>query len=284
MAKVTMSTHELSKAHAGADSPLAGKDVCAPALCKVATEGLAAFRAACQPEALEATWATIEPSQNRNGVMVRGRPNPDSWYNVFRIDFTIVGVTAKQISAAFAYPARYAWDDSVECGTCIVGPTPVASEEAGTTIEVDLSSSCTCPAVGGIVSGRSFVDLRAVSISVDEATSLETHYAASQGLPTEMQIATPAAQMWLAAADGEKRTRARNLVGGGSRMVEYKLANGERAVDVLMIASTEIGGGLPVWLVNSETPKALLTMITNLKNHLEKGRGKGDGNGPTDLS
>jgi len=117
------------------------------------------------------------------------------------------------------------------------------------------------------VTGRSFVDLRAVSVSVD-ADALETHHAAQQGLPLSMLDASPAARRWLAAADAEKRTRAHNLRGAGSRMVERRLASGEVAVDVVMIATNEIGGGLPVFLVNSETPKALHAMICNLKRHL----------------
>jgi hypothetical protein len=263
------------------ERPLAGHISCEAVLCELAAAALDIFRASCEPAALEKAWGECPVAKSGRGVVVRSRPQADSPYHLFRIDCTLIGVRARQVEASFGFPERPRWDRTVEHGTCIVGPTPIGgsarrvrhateppSAKGTTTTEVDVSSTCTRPnGPGNIVKGRSFVDLRAVSVSVDEQL-LETHHSTSQALPPQLIEATPAAKLWLEIADAEKRTLARNLVGGGSRLVESWLPDGRRAVQITQIVASEFGGGLPVWLVNNETPKAVHDMMLKLQRHL----------------
>ena len=65
--------------------------------------------------------------------------------------------------------------------------------------------------------------------------------------------AAPAAQRWLATADAERRTRAHNLPGAGSRMVEVRTADGKTA---LMLACAHGKDGCANLLIQA---KASLT-------------------------
>ena len=90
----------------------------------------------------------------------------------------------------------------------------------------------------------------------------------AQDIPAPLVNATPAAKLWADAADREKKTRARNLLGSGSRMVEHLLPDGRRAVTMTFIVSSEYGGSLPVWIINGGSPKEIMAMMANLSRHL----------------
>jgi hypothetical protein len=136
--------------------------------------------------------------------------------------------------------------------------------------EVDLNCSCTYPVLGGMISGRGFIDVRAVSVSVADGNDpLETHYSAQQALPAHLFDSAPAAQRWAALAAADKLLLACNLPGGGSRMIERRGPDGQLLLELLFITATELHGGLPVELVNSATGGRLHALILNLVKYLQ---------------
>ena len=144
------------------------------------------------------------------------------------------------------------------------------SPRGSTLTEVDLNCSCTYPVLGGMISGRGFIDVRAVSVSVADGNDpLETHYSAQQALPAHLFDSAPAAQRWAALAAADKLLLARNLPGGGSRMVERRGPDGQLLLELLFITATELHGGLPVELVNSATGGRLHALILNLVKYLQ---------------
>ena len=272
------SLKELSASHMTPETPFSMAP-CSAELCRLAYDDLRAFVAACEPDVLEATWASAPIRKQGGGITVRARPRADSRSLMYRIDATFYGVSAREIEACFAYRRRYGWDKEVHSGTNLTAPVPLdgsparhrgegpPSPRGTTTVEVDLNASCTYPALAGMVAARAFIDLRAVSVSVRE-DGLETHHSAQQALPARMLEATPAAREWAATAAAEQILLARNCSGGGSRMVEYRLEDGTLAVELLFITATELGGNLPTELVNGATPPALHNLISKLAKYL----------------
>ena len=169
---------------------------------------------------------------------VRQLPRSDSRSLTFRIDAILEGVSARQVEHCFSPEVYSLWNRDVHSAAFLYAPTTVqgssprsraeggdASPRGSTMSEVDLNCSCTYPVLGGMISGRGFIDVRAVSVSVADGNDpLETHYSAQQALPAHLFGSAPAAQRWAALAAADKLLLARNLPGGGQFLRPGKAA------------------------------------------------------------
>jgi hypothetical protein len=186
-------TAQLSSEFSSSENPLAGPISVPPELLTLGAEALAIFRASFEPEAFEAFWAACPIVKAARGIVVRSHPKSDSPYNMFRCDCTLVGVRARELEAAFCYPDVAKWHTPMDHATCLMGPTPIADsarrprhEKAPpatardtTFTEVDVQASCLKGHAGNLVKPRYFLDLRCVSVSVDDQL-LETHYSCAR--------------------------------------------------------------------------------------------------------
>lgn len=298
------SVRELALKHNLPQAPFCSAP-CPPELIEVALAGLNHFKFSSQRAQLEAEWASAPVTKGGAGVTVRQLPRSDSRSLTFRIDAILDGVSARQVEHCFSPEVYSLWNKDVHSAAFLYAPTPVhgssprsraegdrdsASTPSGppsprgsdrdsafapsprgsTLTEVDLNCSCTYPVLGGMISGRGFIDVRAVSVSVADGNDpLETHYSAQQALPAHLFDSAPAAQRWAALAAADKLLLARNLPGGGSRMVERRGPDGQLLLELLFITATELHGGLPVELVNSATGGRLHALILNLVKYLQ---------------
>jgi len=298
------SVRELALKHKLPQAPFCSAP-CPPELIEVALAGLNHFKFSSQRAQLEAEWASAPVTKGGAGVTVRQLPRSDSRSLTFRIDAILDGVSARQVEHCFSPEVYSLWNKDVHSAAFLYAPTPVqgssprsraegdrdsASTPSGppsprggdrdsasapsprgsTLTEVDLNCSCTYPVLGGMISGRGFIDVRAVSVSVADGNDpLETHYSAQQALPAHLFDSAPAAQRWAALAAADKLLLACNLPGGGSRMVERRGPDGQLLLELLFITATELHGGLPVELVNSATGGRLHALILNLVKYLQ---------------
>ena len=136
---------------------------------------------------------------------------------------------------------------------------------------VDVVAYGTNPAAGGMISGRSFVDLRTTRVSFrheggHKLKQLESAITAAvcEGVS---EMGDVGAAEWLKMADGLKLVRGQNLKGSGCFLRE-RLADGEVVVDMTMVAASLIGGRLPISIINSATTGAMIAIVGGLARHV----------------
>ena len=127
---------------------------------------------------------------------------------------------------------------------------------------VDVCTYASTPAAGGLISGRGFLDLRItrrVERKAPDGTVLVEFWSPSVGPPEEeLGIDALGARQYLALVSAQKLVRGLNIHGSGLVIAEALDERGERRVDVNILASCEVGGGLPISIVNGASAGALL--------------------------
>ena len=253
---------------------------CPQAITTFAEASLRTFEANQEEEG----WATgrsgnAKKVKEKSGVVIRSRAHPggDSRSLQWRVDATFVGTTADAMDAAFLYENRISWDPAIANPAYLrryVGPGGGGGRGGGGDDDDDLVDVCcynTKPAAGGFISSRSFVDIR-----VKRTTRLSDGCVSLSGSSFEArpELDRDAVGGWLALADGQGLVRARNLSGSGLKISE-RMAGSAKVVDIVMITTSEIGGSLPVGVVNGATGDALFSLVTGLHRNMQKSGGGG---------
>jgi len=147
------------------------------------------------------------------------------------------------VADGFRYERRREWD------TSILTPALLKSFARAGGEPVELLGYTTRPAARGLISGRSFVDMRCATCGVDGEGRRTLHTVLSAP-PAEHSAE------WFELTDREGAVRARNLPGTGVRLVEVG-----SSVLFTLVSAAEIGGRLPAALVNGATGGSLLGIV-----------------------
>ena len=195
--------------------PPAGVDGKCPAVLRA--RGEEAITAFLKCVGAAAGWEQIRPLKAQDGILVRGRDVAQSKARQFHVSASFYGVRADVVLRSLN-TERMAWDKALATNPVYLARYSVADVDA---TEIDVVGYSTSPAAGGMISGRSFVDMRvnrralctapaeqAASPAADlyELTSAICH-AVAEG-QTEAQAA---AAKWLVTAGREKLIRGTNL-------------------------------------------------------------------------
>jgi hypothetical protein len=201
-------------------------------------------------------WHHAKVAKRTSGITVRCLPvDGGSGLMWWRTEFSLRGVRAQDIDAAFQ-PENRTWDQNPSSHLC--------RWESQGSATYSIQSQITAPALGGLILGRSFVNLCSstsrvasdgsvsmTSLSVAAPASLSCHY-------------PPSVATWLRLSAAEGLLLAANLPGSSCTSTEEMLADGSRVVQFCLIAGTEIGGSLPLFLVNNATADALAALVLAL--------------------
>jgi len=182
----------------------------------------------------------------------------------WRTEWTLSDVTIQQIDQAFQ-PENRVWDSS---------PTSHLArwmDARGTSYSAQ--SQLTAPVLGGLISGRSFINLL-VSTTRAERDSQDmpvtTKSSASVAAPDSLaNDYPPSVVAWRKLSLASGHIIGSNLMGGSMQLTERVRPDGMRTVHICMISATEIGGSLPIYMVNNATVEALVDMVQKLSRFLE---------------
>ena len=166
-----------------------------------------------------------------------------------------IGCWDKTLQAPFVYLLRHSLDAE-----------PATS--------VDVLAYASNPAAGGMISWRSFVDLRTTRVAhrTEGGQRLMSIESSVVGALNEGEAEADAgAAGWLGMADGLKLLRGRNLLGSGCTIRE-RLEAGEVVVDVRMINASLIGGRLPISIINSATAGAMVAIVGGIDRYVRSSR------------
>jgi hypothetical protein len=209
-------------------------------------------------------------------TVVCSRPHATSRAHTFRAVASLQRCTARQVREAFQFDVRESWDSSMHNGAHL--KEYGLGDDDG--IDVTIIAFASTPAAAGLISGRSFLNLdgqrRGVTPAADGGADLEEFMSSSLAAPADVLAAAREAEAieWQALADAEGLVRATSLPGCGMRVRDRCLPGGERDVEVTIMATTEIGGMLPVSVVNNATPPAMVGLFKALQAFLDRIHGR----------
>ena len=250
---------------------LPGRDGSCPRWASALGEALLAAFAERQHDPMP--WG--RPAKVQGGVTCHNRPRTDSRVLEFRTAATFCGVRADIVFDALMYENRMSWDPA------LASVAYLRRYKAGEA-DLDIVTYTSQPAAHGIISARAFLDLRCTmratvpAASAAPATQLVSYSSASSGKQwaegLEAAVADEiSAAHYLELVRRGGYVRGFNLVGGGLRVDErIDAESGERFVDVVAISASEIGGRLPVGIVNSATAGAMCALFNALGTALTK--------------
>ena len=224
-------------------------------LLEVATASLVAFECELSDQGQDAWRRSATIACNSGGIVVRSRPTPGSSCLTFMCSVTL-SATVEQVANCMQQENRSKWDAQVN--------EPIyLSRFKGDAASVDVIGYATASAAAGLISGRSFIDLRITKHIDGEAGGVVSSSVAAP-VGSDAELAACGAAEWLPNADRRRLVRARNLPGGGCSLRRRKLDDVRLVTDLIMISATEIGGRLPSYIVNRATAGALRDIFVKM--------------------
>lgn len=268
-----------------------GSDGPCPPVVQAAAEALQA--ALAERHTNTTPWG--KPAKVQGPIIVHARATPTTRALEFRTTLTFRGVRADDIFEAFLYEHRVAWDPNFSSvaylrryeRTAVAEPADALADERW----VDVCAYTTKPAAGGMISGRAFVDLRHTRRLVTtvppkegsgECVELVEYVSSSAGGQWSDPSALPPCladevdgalgmRTYLELVREAKLQMAYNQVGGGLTVRErLDEATGEVLVDMHSLSCSEIGGRVPVSIVNSATAGAMCAVYEGLGKQLKE--------------
>ena len=216
------------------------------------------------PQLASDVWNAAKVEVDKGGLRIRsellsGASDGDepSKSRRFLTEFALNDVTAEDVfSALLCYENRVEWDSGLE------HPAWLKRWQSGGGEETDVICYCIKPVtIAGlpVISARGIMDVRTVRRG-DGVLTCCSYEALPDELPSDAGVAE-----WRALCEKKGFVHARNLPGGGVRLVE----RGGGVVEVTMIAATEFGGMVPAKVLNGATGKALAKLVGDLAHHLK---------------
>jgi len=248
-----------------ANPPREGADgECPDALRSLALAGLEAVHRHASPS----NWQHLASVKEQAGAAVYSRELPGTKIRQFFTTATFYDTTAETVWRGLDAD-RFLWDKTFQSPF-----TPLLRHKisASPDTAVDVVAYATSPAAAGVISGRSFVDLRATQVTFQDEGNyrlMQIQSSVSTALGRGIGEHELRASDWLSMTDGQKLQRADNLEGSGS-LVRERLENGQRVVDVRMLSAASVGGRLPVSLVNNAMAGAMITCMSGLSKYCKK--------------
>ena len=189
-------------------------------------------------------WASAKVEIEKDGLRIRSELlSGASESRRFLTEFALNGVTAEQVfDALLCYENRIQWDSGLD------HPAWLKRWQGAGGEETDVICYCIKPVtiVGlPVISARGLMDVRTLRRG-DGVLTCCSYEALADELPADAGVAE-----WRALCEKKGFVHARNLPGGGVRLVE----RGVGVVEVAMIAATEFGGMVPAKVLNGATGK-----------------------------
>eukprot|EP00659_Diplonema_papillatum_P012641 gene12641-19581_t len=209
----------------------------------------AAFFTSATPEGC--AW-TKEKSEPYHIVSAKHRSNPNRW---FRLETVVPGLDAEAMMGIIANPdKKLEWDKTL---TWIHAAKRF--EVDGHWMDVEAFTSA--PAVGGVVSPRLFVDGRLTKIVRNAQGRIEKVISVTAGIK---RCAPYAEEVGLTRIEklASKTKLIRAYTSPGNGIFFEALPNG--ALKLVVLVHIDIGGWLPVSLINTATATAMCSSITDL--------------------